>query len=109
LFPDVQFYDYTKGFERMKQFINGKSWPANYYLTFSRSEKNQLHSMRVLKLGGNVAMVFRNGLPLSWKGFPVIDGDQDDLRFLDKPNSIVGLVEKGKAKQDDLGFVIDWK
>ena len=109
LFPNVQFYDYTKGFERMKQFINGKGWPDNYYLTFSRSESNDFAARAVLDLGGNVAMVFRNGLPLTWQGFPVIDGDKDDLRFLDKPFSIVGLVEKGKAKNDDLGFVIDWR
>lgn len=109
LFPDVQFYDYTKGFDRMKQFISGKGWPSNYYLTFSRSEENGFAARAVLDLGGNVAMVFRNGLPHRWQGFPVIDGDKDDLRFLDALGSIVGLIEKGKAKSDNLGFVIDWK
>jgi hypothetical protein len=37
----------------------------------------------------------------------VLDGDKNDLRFLDKPNSIVGLIAKGKARHDTSGFVID--
>jgi hypothetical protein len=37
----------------------------------------------------------------------VIDGDSNDLRFLDPSNCIVGLVDKGKAKKDDTGFVVN--
>lgn len=40
-------------------------------------------------------------------GREVIDGDKHDLRFLDKQNVVVGLLAKGKAKQDATGFVID--
>jgi hypothetical protein len=29
------------------------------------------------------------------------------MRFLDKPNSVVGLKAKGQAKKDYTGFVID--
>ena len=51
--------------------------------------------------------MFRNKLPKTFKGLPVIDGDKDDLRFLDPQGVIVGLIAKGKAKQDKSGFVID--
>ena len=40
-------------------------------------------------------------------GLTVIDGDKDDLRFLDPENSIVGLYAKGDARKDNSGFVID--
>ena len=51
-------------------------------------------------------MVFRDQLPKTWKGFEVINGDENDLRFLDKQGGyVVGLIEKGLAKQDETGFV----
>jgi len=105
-FPNVQFYDYTKNFHRM--FLN----IPNYHLTFSRSESvlNQLQAENLMKLGKNVAIVFstKKGkeLPESYNGKKVIDGDKDDLRFLDSKNCIVGLRAKGKAKKDKSGFVI---
>lgn len=73
-FPDVQFYDYTKSFERMQKFSEG-TLPANYHLTFSRSETNEVQVELVLKSGGNVAVVFRDSLPLTYKGYKVVDGD----------------------------------
>ena len=104
-FPDVTFYDYTKNVKRMIDFING-NFPKNYHLTFSRSESNSSHTDLVLNMGGNVAMVFENKLPTTYKGKKVINGDENDLRFLDPSNCIVGLVAKGKGKKDDSGFVI---
>ena len=103
-FPETQFYDYTKSFGRMAQFINGEL-PSNYHLTFSRSEHNQKLCEMVLAMGGNVAVVFRNQLPATWNGFEVVNGDENDLRFLDKSGVVVGLIEKGLAKQDETGFV----
>jgi hypothetical protein len=103
-FPSIQFYDYTKSFERMKQFIHGEL-PSNYHLTFSLSETNQKLGEMVLGMGGNVAVVFRNQLPKTWQGFEVINGDDNDLRFLDKQGVVVGLIEKGMAKKDSTGFV----
>ena len=103
-FPETQFYDYTKSFMRMAQFINGEL-PSNYHLTFSRSEHNQKLVEMVLDMGGNVAVVFRDQLPKTWKGFEVVNGDENDLRFLDKQGVIVGLIEKGRAKKDETGFV----
>lgn len=104
MFPDVQFYDYTKSFQRMAQFLNG-NFPSNYHLTFSRSENNQKLVEMVLEMGGNVAVVFRNQLPKTWNSFEVVNGDETDLRFLDKRGVVVGLIEKGMAKKDETGFV----
>jgi hypothetical protein len=103
-FPEIQFYDYTKITARMS-----KALPANYTLTFSRAEtlKSKLDTMHVLQSGGNVSAVFGKHLPATWNGYPVIDGVSHDLRFLDARNVIVGLVAKGKARQDKhSGFVI---
>jgi len=105
-FPETQFYDYTKSFMRMAQFINrNPEFPSNYHLTFSRSETNQKLVEMVLEMGGNVAVVFRNQLPKTWKGYEVINGDENDLRFRDPQPCIVGLLEKGLAKKDETGFV----
>ena len=104
-FADTNFYDYTKSFGRMAKFLNG-GLPSNYHLTFSRSEHNDKLCEMVLEMGGNVAVVFRDQLPKTWKGFEVINGDENDLRFRDKQGGyIVGLIEKGLAKQDETGFV----
>ena len=114
LFPNVQFYDYTKHFKRMIKYLKG-SMPENYHLTFSRNETNDFQSTQVLKAGGNVAVVFRNKLPKTYKGFKVINGDEHDLRFLDDKNVVVGLKEKltlnkhGKLDKDHSGFVVDLK
>jgi hypothetical protein len=110
LFPDVQFYDYTKNHIRFT-----KELPTNYHLTFSRSETNDKKSLELLNKGFNVAMVF-NKLPDTYKGFTVVNGDKDDLRFLDAKNVIVGLKYKnitGKNADNSLafksGFAIDTK
>jgi hypothetical protein len=106
LFPQVTFYDYTKSAQRMTAFLTGE-FPSNYHLTFSRSESNEKLVDAVLGSGGNVAVVFRGSLPATWKGKRVVSGDESDLRFLDPQNVIVGLVEKGKAKKDSSGFVVE--
>jgi hypothetical protein len=105
-FPAVQFYDYTKHARRMLDFCAG-SLPPNYHLTFSRSECNQSDCVRVLAAGGNVAVVFDGkALPAAWEGYPVLNGDETDLRFTDPPGSVVGLYAKGTARTDDSGFVV---
>ncbi len=105
-FPSTQFYDYTKSFKRMSQYLSkDKEFPSNYHLTFSLSETNQKLGEMVLGMGGNVAVVFRNQLPATWQGFEVVNGDENDLRFLDKQGVVVGLIEKGRAKKDMTGFV----
>lgn len=84
-FPDVQFYDYTKNWKRFE-----KELPSNYHLTFSRSETNHDKAVEILSKGFNVAFVF-DKLPSTYLGYEVINGDENDLRFKDKQNVIVGL------------------
>lgn len=100
---DVQFYDYTKVFKRM--FL---PLMPNYHLTFSRSEETSLKAVKMVVklLKKNVAVVFKE-VPTRWEGMPVINGDTNDLRFLDKQGVIVGLKAKGKGLKDTSGFVIN--
>lgn len=100
-FPDVQFYDYTK--------LPGRKVPANYHLTVSYSGANAKYALKVLDSRHNIAVVFRDkdSIPAFFNGRPVIDGDRDDLRFLDPKGVVVALYAKGKAKKDTTGFVVD--
>lgn len=107
LFPQVQFYDYTKRHNR-------RDLPSNYSLTFSLAENNDAKALEAHRNGLNVAVVFRHKhLPsqflLGAKGdaqyVPVENGDESDLRFLDPRGVVVGLYAKGAAKRDTLGFV----
>jgi hypothetical protein len=105
-FPQCQFYDYSKVASRVSAFLAGEL-PANYHLTFSRSENNQTLVQAIVASCGNVAAVFRGALPSEYLGRPVVNGDETDLRFLDPKGCIVGLVEKGLAKKDSTGFVLE--
>ena len=108
--PQLDFFDYTKVVSRMENYIgglpNGRSWPKNYYLTFSATPNNHEQCRRVLDQGRNVAVVFWPEVPSSHWGFPVIDGDTHDARFLDPGGVIVGLKAKGLAQVDLSGFTI---
>lgn len=103
-FPNVQFYDYTKVVKHLTKNI------PNYNITFSRNEANDDDCREALRKGFNVAVVFStkkgDSLPTTWQNYPVVDGDETDVRFLDNSGSIVGLRAKGEAKKDRLGFVI---
>jgi hypothetical protein len=105
VFPQVQFYDYTK-------IPTRSNIPTNYDLTFSYSgvESFQPVWQKALKNDElkRFAVVFskRDAMPTQFAGMNVIDGDSTDLRFLDKSNVIVGLYAKGKAKQDKTDFVV---
>jgi hypothetical protein len=102
MFPDIQFYDYTKIPTRKVEHI------PNYHLTWSYSESNDKYAGWIDRVKDNIAVVFRTkDLPETFKGRGVIDGDLHDMRFLDEPNSVVGLKAKGQAKKDTSGFVID--
>jgi hypothetical protein len=102
MFPDVQFYDYTKD-------VNRKDLPSNYDLTFSYSgvEGFQPFVAKALKKQMRIAVVFRKeqDIPQTFMGIPVVSGDNSDVRHLDD-KVIVGLYAKGKAKLDTTGFVV---
>src|SRR5262245_47950657 len=104
-FPEIQFYDYTK---HARRAIGATMWalPANYHLTFSRAESNGDDVDAVLAAGGNVAVVFQKALPDVFLGRRVVNGDADDLRFLDPAGVVVGLKAKGRGRSDLSGFVV---
>ena len=106
LHPDVQYYDYTKISNRKCKDI------PNYHLTWSYSNANPEYAKlldKAIEQGMNAAVVYRTAYhKTTWQGYPVVDGDSDDLRFLDpKGGHIVALYAKGKAKKDTSGFVVD--
>jgi len=107
-YPLIQFYDYTKVYNRV-----AKQLPENYHLTLSYSGANPMYRDNVIKYGAkyktNIAVVFRDkdNIPSTFLGKKVISGDNDDLRFLDPENVVVALYAKGLAKKDRTGFVID--
>ena len=102
LYPDVQFYDYTKVLGRKVEGI------PNYFLIFSQADGNEADVSRAMEKGMNVAAVF-DEVPETYMGKEVINADETDLRFLDPKGVIAGLKAKGKAKKDYSGFVIRLK
>ena len=106
--PGIQFYDYTKGLVRVEKYLAG-SMPDNYYLLCSLAstdDKDIRDSLSYLRQGGNVAAVFRDA-PDEYLGFPVISGDDSDLRFNDPRGGYwIALTPKGRAKKSDNAFVI---
>ncbi len=91
LFPDVQFYDYTKISNRSRLTEKYK----NYHLTFSYTGENWSECNDLLKQGINTAVIFDvkkgKALPETFNGYKVIDGDLSDYRPLDEKGVIVGL------------------
>lgn len=105
-FPTVQFYDYTK-LPRPEL----REMP-NYHLTFSLSEINWDDAKHALSQGFNLAVPFdvKRGKPLpeTWRGLRIVDGDLNDLRFLDGHQGVViGLRAKGRRamKSTCNGFI----
>jgi hypothetical protein len=104
-FPSVVWYDYTK-------IANRRNVPENYHLTWSYSGANEAYAKQhaIAKANGlNIAVVFRRkgDIPAEFLGLPTIDGDRDDMRFLDPKGVVVALYAKGKAKLDTTGFVVN--
>jgi hypothetical protein len=88
LFPDVQFYDYTKVPTRIKLM---QQYP-NYDLTLSYNGYNWDECEKFLNEGGKVAVVFFDEkMPKSYHGFPITDGNEYDMRYLDPAKHVIGL------------------
>ena len=105
-FPEIQFYDYSKVLGRKAAIAL-----PNYHLTFSLAEDNDADAFTAIEQGYNVAVVMnvkpKDAKPTMWMGYPVLDGDESDVRFFDKPKHIVALSAKGDARKDTSGFVRD--
>lgn len=94
IFPNVQFYDYTKMPNRL---AIPKQYP-NYDLTFSYDGTNWDVCEKYLSEGGKVAVVFdvedekgKQILPPSYMGYDVEDANETDARFKDRKGTIQGL------------------
>lgn len=98
-FSDIQHYDYTKDANKVVQ-----PQPSNYHVTFSYSGRNEAMAKFYLKKGGNVAVVFNvakeTDLPETWNGYPVINGDESDVRYKDGSGVVVGLKWKNIANKE---------
>jgi hypothetical protein len=98
IFPEIQFYDYSKS------HLKFKNKPKNYHLTYSFTGRNWNKCEELLQQGFNVAMVFNvkheNELPAMYKNYTVINGDKNDVRFLDSKGVIVGLKFKRIADRE---------
>jgi hypothetical protein len=122
-YPDVHFYDYTKIPKYLKKLQRMSNQLPNYHLTYSYSlsQKAQEYIKEATKTDHNIAMVFKNEdqvnklmsskqkIKLYGKTYNLINGDNDDLRFLDPKNSIVLLRYKETRASDESisNFVID--
>lgn len=98
IFPEVQFFDYTKVLSRLKLL---EKYP-NYDLTFSYSGENWDECQEALKNNVRVAVVFKDKIPEEYKGIQVVSGDEYDMRYKDPKNVIVGL--KFKKVRNKLDF-----
>ena len=79
IFPDIQFYDYTKVLNRIAL---AKKY-SNYDITWSidGSEKNREIGLELSKNGGRVAVVYgENDMPKTWYGYECCNGDETDYR-----------------------------
>jgi hypothetical protein len=93
----IRFVDYSK-----IQNPNLFRRENRVFRSFSVSENkgSSQFAEAVLASGGSVAAVFHGEwVPGStWHGYPTIDGDKHDLRFLDPPGTVAWLSAKGPAK-----------
>lgn len=104
-FPTLAFYDYTK-------LPTRKNIPANYDLTFSYSGVKSFAPL-VAKANANsalsrIAVVFdkAENIPATFMFTDVIGGDNSDIRHTEPRGVVVALYAKGKARQDQTGFVV---
>lgn len=113
VFPEIQFYDYTKIWKRFYREI-----PGNYHLSLSYSEASKTYADKCWQThretNASLVTVYRDKDAISHArmvaeecGKWFVDGDANDLRFLDRAGSLVALKAKGTARKDASGFVID--
>lgn len=99
IFPDIQFYDYTKNHNKFNNIA------PNYHLTLSYTGRNWDKCIDLLARGFNVAVVFNvkheRDLPAMYKGFNVVNGDLTDYRIDDAKGIIIGLKWKRIANREN--------
>ena len=119
-FPTIQFYDYTKDYNYYLKFQHNEL-PKNYHLTYSLSEDGC--PIKLFESAQDHGKDLSLAIPFYPESYdrilsdgelfinprlsvPVIDGDKNDLRFIDPKTCIVALKAKGIAlKVDSYGFI----
>jgi hypothetical protein len=98
----IRIYDYTK-------IPKAQGWfPEDYVTVYSWGELTTEEVFYENIECRSVAAVFAKGFPDRFKGYPVISGEDHDLRFLDaRPGVIIAIKARGRAFQDTSGFVVD--
>ena len=101
--PDVQFYDYTKIYHRVKY-----NWLDNYDLTFSgsaNSESTLKITARAIRNGFRTVLAVNTAetkneykLPNELGLIPLVNMDDTDVRFKDAPDAVGVLKRKGSNK-----------
>ena len=112
---DITFYDYTAITSAMRS-------NSRVRRVYSRKDGRDDLTLKMLREGHGVAVVFdvsarkKEPLPKEWHGYPVIDGDINDLWFLRAHPGcafVVGLRVKGDNKQiescRESGFAAKWR
>lgn len=108
LYPGVQFYDYTKRVDIIRDSVDIPNWHVTASYSSANNGYANVIAYSASKYGTNMAVVFRSKeFPSEFLGRPVVDGDETDLRFLDPASVVVALSAKGQARKDISGFVID--
>lgn len=100
LFPNIQFYDYTK----VPSHIKVAEKYSNYDLTLSYDGYN----MEWIKANPSYrfAFVYNGVMPSEFEGRNVIDGDEYDMRYKDPKGCAVGLKVKITANMIKDGKVV---
>lgn len=120
IYPTTKFYDYTKVKSQVK---NAQRW-ENYDVTFSfanSTEFNNLeNSLYTLSSGEKISVVFdldtfprdkegKKQFPKTFLGYPVANGDETDLTFLQQ-KQVLGLdLKKTNSNQSDNKFVLNYE
>jgi hypothetical protein len=95
--PDnVFFYDYTKIFGKIVKYGHCSD---KYKQTFSFSGENKEQCIEALKLGNNVAMVYKGTMPAIWNGYEVVDGDVSDEEMFKYAGKVLALKLKGNKQK----------
>jgi len=108
--PDIQFYDYTKDWDRAMRFVDGEL-PDNYHLVYSWSDREQDECpIRTAKEHG--VSIALPGDKDKWRAackkarVPFVDGDEHDMTFLHEPGSLIVLKPKGSLIKANSPFKI---
>jgi hypothetical protein len=105
LFPDIQFYDYTK----VQGHIGIAKRYKNYDLTWSidGSERNLQIGLSYIKNGGRVAVVYgKKYMPASWYGYNTCNGDLTDYRPSDTASVCMLKFKKTDKNYKDGKFTL---